>query len=76
MVGCLDFLRALCCGLRADCCEVRLRGKTERDCERGCELSDRVSSVVIHSFDSGLVISLRGRRHCWPNHVNLVLCGI
>ncbi|GFZ21964.1 hypothetical protein Acr_29g0011260 [Actinidia rufa] len=35
MVGCLDFLRALCCGLRADCCEVRLRGKTERDCERG-----------------------------------------
>ncbi|GFY85469.1 hypothetical protein Acr_04g0002070 [Actinidia rufa] len=61
MVGCLDFLRVLCCGLRADCCEVRLRGKTERDCEKGCELSDRVSSVVIHSFDSGLVISLRGR---------------
>ncbi|GFY85716.1 hypothetical protein Acr_04g0004540 [Actinidia rufa] len=42
--------------LRADCCEVRLRGKTETDCERGSELSDRVSSVVIHSFDSGLVI--------------------
>ncbi|GFZ02256.1 hypothetical protein Acr_15g0008640 [Actinidia rufa] len=61
MVGCLDFLRALCCGLRTDCCEVRLRGKTERDGERGRELSDRVSSVVIHSFDSGLVISLRGR---------------
>ncbi|GFS41799.1 hypothetical protein Acr_00g0076500 [Actinidia rufa] len=61
MVGCLDFLRALCCGLRAECYEVRLRDKTERDYERGCELSDRVSSVVIHSFDSGLLISLRGR---------------
>ncbi|GFS33530.1 early nodulin-like protein 5 [Actinidia rufa] len=55
----------------SDCCEVRLRlrGKTERYCERGCELSDRVSSIVIHSFDSGLVISLRGRRVPAPNRI-------
>ncbi|GFS37114.1 hypothetical protein Acr_00g0049960 [Actinidia rufa] len=28
-------------GLRADCCEARLRGKTERDCEKGCCFSRR-----------------------------------
>ncbi|GFZ18856.1 hypothetical protein Acr_27g0005950 [Actinidia rufa] len=55
MVGCLDFLRVFCCGLRADCCEVRLRGKTERDCERGCCSSRRYGAPTPNRVGNGVL---------------------
>ena len=32
--------------------------------------------IVIHSGDNELTVPIRGRRHCWSNHVNLVLCVV
>ncbi|GFZ18461.1 hydroxyproline-rich glycoprotein family protein [Actinidia rufa] len=56
-VGCLDFLRALrCglraerCGLRAECCEVRLRGKTEEIVREGVKAEVETQGDCVQSL--------------------------
>ncbi|GFZ05238.1 chalcone-flavanone isomerase family protein [Actinidia rufa] len=44
----------VCCGLRANCCEVRLRGKTERDCERGGCSSRRYGASTSNRVGNGV----------------------